>query len=603
MPEGRPTQSLTERLAAAEARAHSLLGNTRATATQVAQKAKVRAAHQEEIEEAVEEKKAQATEADIKNNPFYQIFNNTALSQEDQIAEMANALDPKLLPMDKINENYRLFQEFFNKVQEEDTRKILADVKDLIEQLKDSGKIETLKILTDLRAMLDDVNKSKELVEVLKQARLSGQTVKELITAIDRNDEVVKQLDALKTQKELAEKAAQTAKAIVDEKIAERNAEEGKLSSRLFGLVRKDTTYSDRVTAAEKVAADKATAVTAIDKKIAQLSAERRTDLENGPLTILRSLDEVDDNLSQRIIASGENGIKTVEGALISAGKLMSRALFIESKVGRAAEQINAHQITLTVLQAALKQASKSTIEHKETLEAKQFGVDAALTEAKVPEDGNPDVFKIAKHETEATKLKASVGDVIDYQTRLGDTISEMDVAATAIIESISENDSQKKIVQGSKKSILMLGRDTMHTVSGDLRAVMHNLMADQTDETQKAIVEFARAAEGIKQGTLESMMARQKEMHEKDIALYDDTIKRLNQSTDLITQTLERAVDEGIDRAARQQELAAATAGLSEATTSMRRVASKMSEEGVRPGRPAADPTASVGTPDVPAA
>jgi hypothetical protein len=167
-----------------------------------------------------------------------------------------------------------------------------------------------------------------------------------------------------------------------------------------------------------------------------------------------------------------------------------------------------------------------------------------------------------------------------------------MNVTLSKNIERQGETDRQKGIVQGTKKSITVLGRDTLNTVAGNLEGVLHNLVADQTDETQQAIVAFSRAAEDVKRGSLESMMTREREMHDKDMSLLDDTIKRLNASSEMIVRTLETSVDEGISRADKQRELAAAAAQLEHATTTMRTVVGRMSNESVqdRPSRPASE-------------
>jgi predicted metal-dependent hydrolase len=87
-------------------------------------------------------------------------------------------------------------------------------------------------------------------------------------------------------------------------------------------------------------------------------------------------------------------------------------------------------------------------------------------------------------------------------------------------------------------------------------------------------------------------MMTRQAEMHGKDMEFLDDTIKRLNASQELIARTLETSVDEGIARAEKQRELTAAAAALEQATTTMRTVVGKMSNEAVSDGptKPAAN-------------
>jgi hypothetical protein len=223
---------------------------------------------------------------------------------------------------------------------------------------------------------------------------------------------------------------------------------------------------------------------------------------------------------------------------------------------------------------------------HKQGLEARTAEAETALSLSRGPADGStPGIIETANKETAVISLHATVGEVIEYQRKLNDTIIEMGITLARNDERLTETDGQRKIVQGTKKSIAILGRDTLNTVAGNLEGVLHNLVADQTDETQAAITEFSRAAEQIKQGTLTGMIERQGEMHNKEMALLDSTITRLNMSAEIIAKALEVSVDEGIERAAKQDELRSATVNLESATSTMRKVVGEMSNLSVKKG------------------
>jgi hypothetical protein len=591
MPEGKTTPTLAERIrASAEKAERHTTGYAQATAakTQVKATPKVEAKQEDEIQVA----DRTAVELKITENLFYKALTDTQTTQEEKISQIANALDPKQQTMEQLHENYQLFQQYYTYLQSEELEEALENIRRLMKELQGNTKIEIAAILANLKGMLDDVGVSRDLVEVLRKARITGQTIKELSEAVDRNEQIIVQLSVLTGAKKTAETEFEAAQRIVTERVNEREAEEKKTLNRVLSLFTNDTRLSDRVTTAEAASERKGHTLTEINNRIAELNAARRKDLEEGPLKILRSMDEVDDNLSQRLISSGNRGIATIQGAQKSVLQLMQRTLFSETEVDKIARRVADKQISLTVLKSGLTIASQSTNEHKEGLEQKSGETEAALAAAKAPESGVPSTMQIAKNETAAINIRSDIGEVIDYQSKLNDTITEMGVTLSKNIERQGETDRQRTIVQGTKKSITVLGRDTLNTVAGNLEGVLHNLTADQTDETQQAIVAFSRAAENVKHGSLESMMTRQAEMHGKDMEFLDDTIKRLNASQELIARTLETSVDEGIARAEKQRELTAAAAALEQATTTMRTVVGKMSNEAVSDGptKPAAN-------------
>ncbi|GLS23014.1 hypothetical protein GCM10007874_60340 [Labrys miyagiensis] len=571
--------TLAERLAAAAARANS------ATASQPQQvKAEEKKTVHQQVVEEVDISEKTAESLDIKNNPFYKALSDTQTTQDEKIAEISRALDASQQTSEQLQQNFQLFQQYYTYIQSEEMDESLENVRRLIAQLQDNSKVEIANILRDLKGMLDDVALSRQLIEVLRQSRVTGETVKQMSEAMDRNEALIKDLDYLTKKKAEAAGALTDLKALLDQRIAEKNVEQAKLSNKIFGLFKADTSFNDKVLAAESLYNKQVRDAAEIDDRIASCNAQRRKDLEEGPLRILRSIDEVDDNLTDRLISSGNKGIATIQGAQKAVLQLMGRTQFSEAEVDKIARRVSDKQISLTVLKSGLQQASANTNDFKETTEVKSAQAEMELSLIKAPSDGStPSIIEIANKETAAISLRTTVGEVIDYQKKLNDTITEMGITLSRNDERQTETDSQRKIVQGTKKSIAILGRDTLNTVAGNLEGVLHNLVADQTDETQAAITEFSKAAEDIRKGTLQSMIARQGEMHDKDMSLLDSTISRLNESADIIAKALEVSVDEGIERAAKQEQLKAATANLENATTTMRKVVGDMSNLSVQ--------------------
>jgi hypothetical protein len=537
-------------------------------------------------EEMPEQKAAErtGTELKIKENVFYKTLTDPQATQEDKILLIADALDPANL--DKAQAGFKAFQEYFTFVQAEELDEELDNIRRLIKELENNTKIEVAAILKKLKGMLDDVQESRKLVEVLRQSRVTGKTVEELTAAIERNDQVVADLAKLEERRRKGATDVAEAKSALESSIAQRDADAKKLVNRVVSVFRKDSAHDSQIAAADEVRMAKEVGLEEVDAKIAALTAERNKDLESGPLTILRSLDEADDNLSQRLINGGNKGIETINGAQKSALQLMQRALFSEGEIDKISRRVAEKQITLTIMKSGLAEASTRTNTRKEKIEVEANAAEDTFAAAKAR---GASVLEAAKAETAAITAKNQIGAVIDYQSRINDTLVEMNGAVAKNIERQGDTDRGKTIVQGTKKSITVLGRDTLNTVAGNIEGVLHNLVADQTDETQQAIVAFARAAEDVKKGSMESMMQRQHDMHDKDMELLDDTIKRLNASSEMIAKTLETSVDEGIARADKQRELQKAADELDRATTTMRTVTGKMSNESVQ-DRPAQD-------------
>ncbi|MGN8118048.1 hypothetical protein [Labrys sp. 22185] len=581
------TQSLAERLAATAARAGQMAGQTvlSAATTQRQAKAETATASSQEIE-TVDISEQTAASLDIVHNPFHQIIGDSQTTQEEKIAAISAALDAGRQPLEQLQLNFQLFQAYYTYIQSEEIDESLENVRRLIAQLQDNSKVEIANILRDLKGMLDDVAVSRQLIEVLRRSRITGETVKQMSEALARNEALAKDLAYLAKKKAEADQSLAERKAVLDQRIAEKSRAQTRLSYRLLHLFKADTTLNDRVLAAESLYSQQQRDLAEIADRIACCQAQRRADLEEGPLRILRSIDEVDDNLTDRLISSGNRGIATIQGAQKAVLQLIGRAQFSENEVEKIAHRVADKQIGLTVLKSGLQDASFGTNAHKEVLETQTVEAETALGLSKAPADGMAvSIIDIANKETAVITLHAEVGEVIDYQNKLNDTIIEMGITLARNEERLTETDGQRKIVQGTKKSIAILGRDTLNTVAGNLEGVLHNLVADQTDETQAAITEFSRAAEQIKQGTLNGMIERQGEMHTKEMALLDSTITRLNASAEIIAKALEVSVDEGMERAAKQDELRSATANLEAATGTMRKVVGEMSNLSVKKG------------------
>ena len=212
--------SLAERLRAASDKASRATGNGAAAyASQAKAQEKVQA-HQD-----VDIAQRTGDELKIKDNPFYKVLTDAQSTQEDKISQVADALDPKKQPMEKVRANFKAFQEYYTFTQSEDLDEAVDNIRRLMKELENNTKVEVAEILKSLKGMLDDVKQSRDLVEALRQSRLTGKTIEELSAAVDRNAEIVKRLGELDAKGKDAAARAATARSVVDARIAERDAE------------------------------------------------------------------------------------------------------------------------------------------------------------------------------------------------------------------------------------------------------------------------------------------------------------------------------------------------------------------------------------------
>jgi K+/H+ antiporter YhaU regulatory subunit KhtT len=183
-------RSAADRIAAAAARARGA-GTATKTQAKAQGKEKVAVHHEEEAMPVVDIKEMAALELKIKDNFFHKTLTDTQLSQEEKISAIANALDPKQQSMEKVRENYQAFQEYYTYTQSEELDEALENVVRLIEEIKGNTKVEIAAILKSLQGMLNDVNESRQLIEGLRQSRITGKTIEQLADAVRRNQAVV----------------------------------------------------------------------------------------------------------------------------------------------------------------------------------------------------------------------------------------------------------------------------------------------------------------------------------------------------------------------------------------------------------------------------
>ena len=296
-------------------------------------------------------------------------------------------------------------------------------------------------------------------------------------------------------------------------------------------------------------------------------------------LKILRSVDETGDNLSQRLIASGKHGIDTVRNGQKSVIELFHRVTNSEDAINDIGRRVADKQISLTVLQSGLMMASDKIDGFKQELEA--------TAAPAVQEAEGLSILEQGKRKTASIVLGTKLDDVVDFQGRFNSTISEMQLTLAGNIDRKTKTENGKKIIDGTRKSVTILGRDGLNKIAENMELVLNSLIADQNDEMQQVVVEFAKAAGEMERGTAESMKRRSEEMHSKDMSYLDDTIQKLHESERLVADTLEQAVTEGMERADRQKLLRTASEKLELATSTMRDITGQMSAASL-PGRPA---------------
>ena len=337
-----------------------------ATQTKVAILERTVRAEQALPEAEAEQKSSTETVFDIVNNSVAKILQRGDLSDKGKLEAVVQFLSAKEVNYNAAQKNFAEFETYFTYAQSKRTQVSEENIQRLMNELADGTKSTVKQILDDFNSVNTGAGKIKQLLKVMEKARADGRTVEVLTEAYRFNENLLSELATLRNclvsdeKKEASNIRTQTS--LEDEKAAEKSrrirrfflGDNNRLAEALFY-----STHSLKETQTE---------IVKIRQAITKKEAQRNSNLENGELTILRTVDATEGGLTEQILKTAQDSLTLIKGTRVSIERLLAANARSRSACTDITATLNRMAGSETILKGALQVVAKQTHQQGESL-------------------------------------------------------------------------------------------------------------------------------------------------------------------------------------------------------------------------------------------
>ena len=545
-----------------------------ATQVQPAQVVKKFRLEQVETERAIATAPAVTSEIvfDIANNAIAKIMERSDLSDQGKLEAVVDLLSVKTMDYQAGAKIFADFEAYFTYQQSQRTRVSENNINRLTEDLEDGTKASIEKILTAFSTVNHGVGNIKQLLTVMERARLDGKTVDVLTGAYRLNERLLKEIAAERVilDKRRREEAAAQAQQTGD--TTQHNP--GILAALMDGLFRDErAAYSQElVTWQLETIQEK---IRATEESIATKESQRNRDLEDGELTILRSIDATEGGFTDQIVTTARDSL-----ALIRSTRASIEALLASNARSRAASAdiTNALEDTTgseAILKGALQVLAKNT-----HLQGQALGTDVErLSAEKLATDG--DDAAAALITVDLDKAGKAAKEALGYEQTIKAKIVSFEMLASTHVQTEARAQQFDALVESHHELLVNLQQQALPITASALEMGLQQGVALRDGLLAAGVRDATTQAQKVFGDNLDSATEAQGRYEAEKLDQMRAAIAALGKAQALISDRTDKAIENGLLSLELVDTVRSSAAGIRTAMSDFQKVGSALTNTG----------------------
>jgi len=536
-----------------------------ATQTKVAILERTVRAEQALPEAEAEQKSSTETVFDIVNNSVAKILQRGDLSDKGKLEAVVQFLSAKEVNYNAAQKNFAEFETYFTYAQSKRTQVSEENIQRLMNELADGTKSTVKQILDDFNSVNTGAGKIKQLLKVMEKARADGRTVEVLTEAYRFNENLLSELATLRNclvsdeKKEASNIRTQTS--LEDEKAADKPrrirrfflGDNNRLAEALFY-----STHSLKETQTE---------IVKIRQAITKKEAQRNSNLENGELTILRTVDATEGGLTEQILKTAQDSLTLIKGTRVSIERLLAANARSRSACTDITATLNRMAGSETILKGALQVVAKQTHQQGESLHTE---VDQRTR----------DKAEAAGDEAEVTLLTVKLDNVtqtdqraLDYERILQAKVVSFEMLASANVQAEARAQQFASLVDAQHELLSNLQQRALPITASALEMGLQQGVALRDGLLAAGVRDATRKAQDIFGSNLEGATGAQSRLEAENLDQMRAAIAALGKAQALIADRTDEAIERGLSEMELVEQVKASAGGVRAAMADFQKV------------------------------
>jgi len=500
----------------------------------------------EDVKSEVVAEKASSTDKDfdIENNTVAGIMNRSDLSDKGKLEAVVEFLCAKNQDYDVAQKHFAELEVYFTYEQSRRTQVSEHNIQRLIDELEEGTKALVKNILIDFNSVSDGAGKIKQLLTVMEKARLGGNTVEVLTAAYKLNEKLIKEIASL--QEVLAEgqkKEGETLKKqtrLQEEKI---KSEQGLTNKLLRVLKLSDSTQriSDSLFYAKYDLRNVQNKITEFRDTLSKKEGQRNKALEDGELTILRSIDASEGGLTDLILVTAKDSLSLIKSTRVSIESLLSANAKSRAACTDISRTLNSMAGSETILKGALHVVAKQT-----HLQGKGLKIEVEKLN-RTREESAGDQAELTLVTVKFDKLSQTEQGALDYERVLQTKVVSFEMLASANVQAEARAQQFSTLVESQHELLSNLQQQALPVTASALEMGLQQGVALRDGMLASGVRDATNKAQAIFGTNLEGATGAQARLEAENLDQMRAAIAALGKAQTLIVERTDKAIERGL--------------------------------------------------------
>lgn len=510
---------------------------------------------------------------DIANNAVAKIMERSDLSDEGKLNAVVDLLSVKTSDYQAGARIFADFEAYFTYQQSQRTRVSEHNIKRLTEDLEDGSKASIEKILTAFSTVNHGVSNIKQLLTVMERARLDGRTVEVLTGAYRLNERLLADIAAERVT--LDKRKHEETAALQDQTASDGKPQNtGIIATLMDNLFQDDRAYysQELVTWRLETIREK---IKATEDSIASKERQRNHGLEDGELTILRSIDATEGGFTDQIVTTARDSL-----ALIRSTRASIEALLASNARSRAASAdiTNALQDTTgseAILKGALQVLAKNT-----HLQGQNLGSEVErLSAEKVATNG--DDAAAALITVDLDKAGKAAKEALGYEQTIKAKIVSFEMLASTHVQTEARAQQFDTLVESHHELLVNLQQQALPITASALEMGLQQGVALRDGLLAAGVRDATAEAQKVFGENLDSATEAQGRYEAEKLDQMRAAIAALGKAQALISDRTDKAIENGLVSLELVDTVRSSAAGIRTAMSDFQKVGSALTNSG----------------------
>ena len=501
---------------------------------------------------------------DIANNSVAKMMGSSDLSDEGKLQAVVKFLTAEDCDYGAAQKHFAEFEAYFTYEQSKRTQVSEQHIQRLMAELQDGTKSAIEHIIRDFNVVNDGAGNIKKLLRVMEKARVDGTTIETITNAYKINDSLLMEIASLRAS--LANYKRDEANAQIRTQYYQKD-NGGGFISRFIHSLEYDQEYDDSSFYYSDALASIKFKIKKCQDSIDDKERQRNRKLEDGELTILRSVDATESGFTKQILKTAKDSLALIMGTRGSIEQLLAANALSRAASNEIASELSSATARETILKGALQMVVNET-----HLQGESLGTEVEkLTQDKAAAVGDPAQLTLATLELD--NMRQTGHGALDYERVLETRVLSFGMLASADVQAEARAQQFAVLVESHHELLSNLQQQALPITASALEMGLQQGIALRDGLLSAGVRDATRKAQLIFGSNLAGATEAQNKLESENLDQMRAAIAALGKAQTLINERTDKAIEHGLASMDLVQKVTASADAVSSALSDFQKV------------------------------